>query len=621
MSTTWDLGIFMQALWTTAFKGRLLYYTPEIHISGGCFFGVHFSPIILLLVPLYRLVPRAETLLIVQSTILGITAIPVYLIAKQKLRSETIAVLIAITYLLYLPLHDLNWFDFHFEIFIPITLLLGYYYHEVGSLKRSLLFFILALMCCEFMPIIVASFGLYFIVRLLLAERRNILRERKIYNTSALLFGVILIVISSLWFALSILLIKCIRSYYGGAMPTGRELGPWSVLIRDPMTAVKSILNREKLLYPVYLMMQLGMLPLISTLDVLFLIGSWVVPAWLSVGFPHYYGGFYSPQLHYGGFVIAQIFIALINGLKTLNLNEDSLKRICILVFSLSLILSATLSPFGLGLLHPSKIRIRDHEHILERIIGLVPSEASILTQNNVFPHVCNRENAYVPPHWPPFHPQVRLYERTLPPHIPKDVEYILVDLSNKWSKAIANYSLNQLLDGEYGILAAVDYVLLLKRNYKGTPIDLNVNRGYLIRIHNSTTKEVILEMPVFDLCYLKNIARKGMYVEIRTYLYAPVNGSYEFTFYTTGTSHFYIGDTYMGHVGVENATSLHGAVLIVPPLSPINLTRGYYEIRIIWYGPFDRILLLWTPPWMDGVEEIPIKYLHLEGLQSTSEL
>jgi len=83
----WDLGIFDQALWTTVNLNRTFYYTCELHlVESGSFFGVHFSPVLFLLVPFYYLRQSAETLLVAQSIILGASAYPVYLLSGLELR-------------------------------------------------------------------------------------------------------------------------------------------------------------------------------------------------------------------------------------------------------------------------------------------------------------------------------------------------------------------------------------------------------------------------------------------------------------------------------------------------------------------------------------------------------
>jgi len=52
----WDLGIFNQGFWTTVNLDKLFYYTCEMHlVESGSFFGVHFSPILVTLIPIYLL--------------------------------------------------------------------------------------------------------------------------------------------------------------------------------------------------------------------------------------------------------------------------------------------------------------------------------------------------------------------------------------------------------------------------------------------------------------------------------------------------------------------------------------------------------------------------------------
>jgi len=80
----WDLGIFTQSFWTTAYAGKFLYHTCELFINpSGVFFGVHFSPILFFVLPFYWAIPRPETLLVLQSFAIGSAAIPIYKLAKE----------------------------------------------------------------------------------------------------------------------------------------------------------------------------------------------------------------------------------------------------------------------------------------------------------------------------------------------------------------------------------------------------------------------------------------------------------------------------------------------------------------------------------------------------------
>jgi uncharacterized membrane protein len=65
LTSGFDLGIFNQAFHTTLFDGKLFYETGDLSFNpGGSFFGVHFSPILFLLLPFYAIHPSAENLLV-----------------------------------------------------------------------------------------------------------------------------------------------------------------------------------------------------------------------------------------------------------------------------------------------------------------------------------------------------------------------------------------------------------------------------------------------------------------------------------------------------------------------------------------------------------------------------
>src|SRR4051812_32420439 len=89
-----DLGIYDQGLWLMS-----RFHRPFITIMGRHLFGDHTSFILLPLVPFYWLAPSAKVILWAQSFALGIAAIPVFLIARDKLRNEWLAALLGIAYL------------------------------------------------------------------------------------------------------------------------------------------------------------------------------------------------------------------------------------------------------------------------------------------------------------------------------------------------------------------------------------------------------------------------------------------------------------------------------------------------------------------------------------------
>lgn len=120
-STGLDMAVFEQVFWNTT-KGRFWEFSLEIgKATPHSFFANHFSPFLVLLVPFYLLVPKVETLLAFQALALTLGVVPIYLFAKETLKSEKKAVFVASVYFLSLFVQNINIFDFHeIAFFIPV---------------------------------------------------------------------------------------------------------------------------------------------------------------------------------------------------------------------------------------------------------------------------------------------------------------------------------------------------------------------------------------------------------------------------------------------------------------------------------------------------------------------
>lgn len=79
--TSWDLGIFTQVVRSYAQGGA-----PVADIKGPGFdiLGDHFSPVLALLAPAYRVFPTAGTLLVAQGLLLGLSCVPVGRLAVRR---------------------------------------------------------------------------------------------------------------------------------------------------------------------------------------------------------------------------------------------------------------------------------------------------------------------------------------------------------------------------------------------------------------------------------------------------------------------------------------------------------------------------------------------------------
>ncbi|GIW63210.1 MAG: hypothetical protein KatS3mg091_012 [Patescibacteria group bacterium] len=132
----YDLGIMHQVVYNT-YKGNLFEFTNPHLSENSLRSAVHFD---LMLVPLalfYFIYPSAETLLVVQSFFLGFSAIFIYLIGKEVLRSRLISVVVVIIYLFYYPIHFINLFDFHAVSLSVFFLLAAYYWYLKSGFRLN----------------------------------------------------------------------------------------------------------------------------------------------------------------------------------------------------------------------------------------------------------------------------------------------------------------------------------------------------------------------------------------------------------------------------------------------------------------------------------------------------
>lgn len=127
-----DMGIFDQGVWLLS-----RFHAPFVTVMGRNLFGDHTSFVLLLAVPLYWIWPEAQTLLVLQSLLLAVAAVPIYLLALRRLRSVPLATALALAYLLNPALQNGNLEQFHPEAFLVLFLALAIY--AALEWKRTLL--------------------------------------------------------------------------------------------------------------------------------------------------------------------------------------------------------------------------------------------------------------------------------------------------------------------------------------------------------------------------------------------------------------------------------------------------------------------------------------------------
>lgn len=154
----YDLGLHAQVFWNTG-HGRL--FAGSVEVDN--YLGDHVSPIILLLAPLYRLLPDPRTLLLLQAAALASGALPLALLARRRfsITPHLLSLTLALIFLTYPALGFVNRFEFHEEVLVVPLLLAAFLALETRRAGWMSLALLLALLCKEDVGLTVAAFGLF----------------------------------------------------------------------------------------------------------------------------------------------------------------------------------------------------------------------------------------------------------------------------------------------------------------------------------------------------------------------------------------------------------------------------------------------------------------------------
>ena len=448
-TNAWDLGIYAQALYTTLNYGKILYYTVEaIGNPSRSLFGIHFSPFLFLILPIYAIYQNPVTLLILRQVAISMGLIPLYLILRESgIKSKALTIFLATAYLVYPPMM-IPVSNFDVSSFLPSLFLFALHYIRKQRYLRAYPFIILALMVNEFVPFIIAAMAFYCLI---LDWRKNYEKIKCGKITKNILFALSLLALSGAWFLLAS---KVITYFNPSALETKWEWGdlgssPGEIIVNslsNPVKAIMRVFNdgERKFLYLIALLGPLAFIPLLDPTALIMAL-PWLAASFLSIN-PLYY----SILTQYPAFVSAFVFLSAVDGIKRLkNINMNILKRI-VLAMSITLLISTLLIPSNIQIKYGGK-----RGAIYQLALSEIPPNASISVMPEIFPHVCNRLEVY--------------------PYFNESVEYVLIDVYSWWYDVylprpthLAPRWCDAKIGEEYGIILNMDGVILYKKGYGG---------------------------------------------------------------------------------------------------------------------------------------------------------
>lgn len=243
-----DLGNMDQATWNTL-RGCILCETNVEGIDRRL--AHHVEPIFLLIAPLYLVHSGPRTLLLLQAVV-ALGALPVYWIARDRLKNNWVALAFAAAYLLFPALQAATLDEFHPVTLAPTFLLFAFCLLERDKPVGYSTFLVLALGCKEEISLMVTLLGLYILF----------VRQKRGLGLASTLLGVC-------WFVVAVYVViphfnpeggSPFLSYYDHIGDNPMEMA-WT-LITHPRMALELIATRQNLEFLWGMLAPLGLSPL-----------------------------------------------------------------------------------------------------------------------------------------------------------------------------------------------------------------------------------------------------------------------------------------------------------------------------------------------------------------------
>jgi len=419
---TWsfDMGIYDQAYWLVSRFGKTF-----ITVRGLEFWGHHINLVAYLYAPFYWFGAGPVFLYISQAVILGLGAVPTYLIARDRFEAPWIGLAFAIAYLMYAPVQWISWANYHPEALVITPLLYAWWLASRKHWRAFMVALLLALATREDTALAVVVMGIV-LVAMHWSSRRE---DRRSFRFSVMTGG-----IGALWYLVATKLVIphyndgqepfYITYFYGDFGKTSFEVA--MNMLRHPNRVVSLAVQPDRARFYRDLMLPLGGLPLLG-LPFLSMAGPQMLAS-ITGRSP------YARQImyQYTSVMIAPIMIASIEGTSRLVRNKTMRYVAMCWLLACSYVSNTAWSPSPLSSQSSVWASPNPRVKLLDMAVSKVPKNVSVTGTYSILPHLSGRRNIY---DWPnPWEPSYWGNDRPdgshlPPPHDPNTVQWIALDM------------------------------------------------------------------------------------------------------------------------------------------------------------------------------------------------
>jgi uncharacterized membrane protein len=400
-----DLGIFDQGIWLLS-----RFEEPFVTVRGLNFFGNHLNLTSVLLVPFYWLGAGPGFLNIVQVLALASGAIPLWLIARERLGNEWIALPVSAAYLLNPTVQWGAWWGFHPDALALTPFLFAAYFAMRNRWGWFGVCIALVLFAKEDAALIVFGLGLFIALK----------QDRKV--------GILTSLAALAWlFAATKLFIPLAN---GGEGPFYEDLyGPFGSdvisiarnVLFNPTQVLDLAAEPERLTYFRHLLTPVGFLALLSPL-LLAVAGPQLLANILSVQ-PYTY----QIRYQYSLLITMVIFLATVEAIRRRAKTMGQRRFLVGVLVACALASNVALAPSPIGAEFHSGIwlSVSPTPDMKRAGLALIPEDAAVSASYYLVPQLTHRREIYEYPNpWSPANWGVR-GEGTVDP---ASIDYLAID-------------------------------------------------------------------------------------------------------------------------------------------------------------------------------------------------
>jgi len=447
-TSTYDVALYEQGLWLLS-HGK----APFVTLMGRNLFGDHASFILIFLVPIYRLFPDAGTLFFVQSLVIGLGAVPIFLAARRRLASEAMAFVMAVCFLLHPAVGWTNLENFHPDSFLALFVGMAIYAALERRWRMYWVFVVLTLLVKEDVVLVVLPLAAWVAMR----RDRRIGVATAVVTVSATLIAMFLVMRS----LIGVPTRNAWRIPFGGPGGLAREV------VARPGNVIEHLRGdgRPFYLWQMAFPMAFVFLRRPGVAAISFLV--------LFTNILSTFGYQYNVEYHYSLIAVPAIVIGTVYAIEQLGQRGKRRLVAGIAVTSVwsclmwgavpvgAILMPGAEDPIGRDL--PASWSPDDESAIAAReMFALVPANASVSAHHTLTPHLANREAIYQFPN--PF--RVVLYgvgdsledARACVPAADK-IEYVLLEARS--TEAVAEW---WIAAADFEIVARDDFWVLYHR-------------------------------------------------------------------------------------------------------------------------------------------------------------